>query len=324
MEKQKSFLPALFIISLLSGCGGGGSASGGNAPAETLNITSLNSEEVVGEVFEASSDAQGAVDDSGGVLSANSVTVTAVTSTDSGVTLASIASRISSFYLSPQDVSSGDFVSAAADDLGICISGDSALSGTEAAPIIDFIACEIFSGVFLDGRMAFGASSSVIDEDNFFIDLDFVSFSISAGGESVTYDGDMQITASYGGSDLELLIEGERLDVVGTGVDDILYDYLYDVNIFFNDDYTIDMSGTLDSAALGGIVSFTTTTPFAGTGAGFPTSGILLITGLTSSTRVEAQGDGVNVLIFVDPEGDGTFQEPFLRMWTEITDESLI
>ena len=88
-------------------------------------------------------------------------------------------------------------------------------------------------------------------------------------------------------------------------------------------DYSIDIAGTIDSTILGGSVTFITEQPFVGNDFNVsdePTEGVLLMTSNfdNSQARLTAQPDGVNVMIEVDADGDGVFEETVMTTWDNL------
>ena len=82
--------------------------------------------------------------------------------------------------------------------------------------------------------------------------------------------------------------------------------------------FTLSASGTLDSTQLGGIIQYSTPTTFAGEGVEYPSSGSLLVEGVSSSARLTAV-DNVNVTIELDANGDGVTDETINTTWANLT-----
>ncbi len=81
--------------------------------------------------------------------------------------------------------------------------------------------------------------------------------------------------------------------------------------------YTVSASGTLDSTQLSGEVNYSTPTPLQGFDSDYPSSGQFLVTGDNSSARLTAED--VNVLIEIDADGDGFYEEMINTTWAELT-----
>jgi len=84
--------------------------------------------------------------------------------------------------------------------------------------------------------------------------------------------------------------------------------------------FTLDASGTLNNSQLSGVIDYNTDPllPFTGFGLDFPSSGVLFINGVGSSARLTAV-DNVNVIIDIDNDGDGSYDEMINTTWAAIT-----
>lgn len=82
--------------------------------------------------------------------------------------------------------------------------------------------------------------------------------------------------------------------------------------------FTMSASGTLNSTQLSGIVNYSTPTEFSGEGFSFPSAGVLLVEGASSSARLIAVDD-VNVAIEIDINGDGVTDDTINTTWVALT-----
>ena len=84
--------------------------------------------------------------------------------------------------------------------------------------------------------------------------------------------------------------------------------------------YTLVTSGTLDSSQLTGSVTYSTPVRFEGADANYPNVGEMLIVGDSSSARLIAQANGVDVVIqiFSNTTGTGTPDSTINTTWTEL------
>lgn len=82
--------------------------------------------------------------------------------------------------------------------------------------------------------------------------------------------------------------------------------------------YTLASSGTLDSSALAGVISYSTPVVFEGFDTNYPHAGELLVTGGGSSARLIAI-DEIDVRIEVDTDGDGVVDETIETTWAALT-----
>ena len=84
--------------------------------------------------------------------------------------------------------------------------------------------------------------------------------------------------------------------------------------------YTITGAGTLDSSRLSGAVSYSTETTFTGFDLGNPTGGALLIVGGTSSARLIAEMNGIDITIeiYSNTTGTGMPDDTIMTTWAEL------
>ena len=84
--------------------------------------------------------------------------------------------------------------------------------------------------------------------------------------------------------------------------------------------YTIAASGTLDNSQLSGVIDYNTDplSPFTGFGLDFPSSGVLFINEVGSSARLTVV-DNIDVIIDIDNDGDGSYDEMINTTWVAIT-----
>ena len=80
--------------------------------------------------------------------------------------------------------------------------------------------------------------------------------------------------------------------------------------------FSMTSSGTLDSTQLSGAVNYSTPTPLQGFDSEYPSSGQFLVTGENSSTLLTAEGD--TVLVEIDADGDGIYEEMINTTWAEL------
>jgi hypothetical protein len=81
--------------------------------------------------------------------------------------------------------------------------------------------------------------------------------------------------------------------------------------------FSMTSSGTLDSTQLSGVVNYSTPTPLQGFDSDYPSSGQFLVAGDNSSTLLTAEGD--TVLIEIDADGDGIYEDTINTTWAELT-----
>jgi len=100
-----------------------------------------------------------------------------------------------------------------------------------------------------------------------------------------------------------------------------LTNYLYGLTYNAVSDFSISLRGTIASAKIDGIVSYTIITPSTGNdfvSLGNPTAGELHITTTADSSQawLIAQADGINVEI--DTDGNGTVDSIVMTTWPEL------
>ena len=82
--------------------------------------------------------------------------------------------------------------------------------------------------------------------------------------------------------------------------------------------YTLSASGTVNSTALSGSVTYTTTVTFQGAGGGYPFAGEMLLTGANGATIRLIALDETNVRIETDTDGDGVVDDTEDTTWDDI------
>ena len=159
------------------------------------------------------------------------------------------------------------------------------------------------------------------------VDAFMTSLSISDGSTVIIGDGDMslQISEDLSGNET-VMLSGNSYSESVNGQSEVLTNYLYSIDTnSISGDFSIGLSGTYESAAIGGSVSFDTLTLFTGNTliSENPLAGELLITSSfdNSQALVTAWADGINVEIRVDAYGygiDSLYVEIILTTWTAL------
>lgn len=340
MKRLGIAIVSILTAGLLAACSGGGGGNGGDAvqpPVSGVSITTANAEAVSAEVVNSVDVVEGARSGTelitGVSITANSgdfnyrdfvltqldkfavvrqqqlssgvvgVVITATTEPCSGGGTVTISGNVADPSLTT--LSAGDTLSAVFTDCneeGILISGGLDLT-------INTISA------FYDGTPPFDIDISVILTD----------LSDTDAGIAFSSNGDMRLALTEDASgNYHATLSGNSLTVNEGGQTDTLSSYNYVLT--GNDssgDYSIDAEGTIDSTILGGSVTFITVQTFAGNdflGAGDPTQGVLSMTSDfdSSQARLTAQPDGVNVMIEVDAEGDGVFEDTVMTTWAAL------
>lgn len=340
MKRLGIAIVSILTAGLLAACSGGGGGDGAGAvppPVSGVSITTANAEAVSAEVANSVDLLEGPISgnalitgvsitaDSGGFnyrdfvlaqldkfsvvrqqqLSSGivGVVIPATTEPCSGGGTVTISGNVADTSLTT--LSAGDTLSAAftnCDEAGILISGGLDLT-------INTISA------FYDGTPPFDIDTSVI----------ITGLSVTDAGITFSSDGDMRMALTEDASgNYDTSLSGNSLTANEGGQTDTLSSYNYVLTA--NDssgDYGIDIAGTIDSTILGGSVTFITVQTFVGNdflGAGDPTEGVLLMTSDfdSSQAKLTAQPDGVNVMIEVDAEGDGVFEDTVMTTWATL------
>jgi hypothetical protein len=187
------------------------------------------------------------------------------------------------------------------------------------------------NGEITDGDMTFFISDVTPNFDGtppytLRIDVEFTNLSVTDTNLNLTSvsKGDMSIQLSETlAGDMTLETSGISLTNNMEGTVEILTNYAFVIDSnYISGDISYDLRGTMDSAVIGGSVSFDSTTVFAGNVniSDNPTSGVLLLTTSidNSKARLTAQNDGLNVLIEVDANGDDMYETSYTRLWSEL------
>lgn len=230
-----------------------------------------------------------------------------------------------------------------------CVSGSGTVSWNDAdesgTPSVGDTWRETYSscqrsadGPILNGTLTLTVNSVAGDPStrgadwSFNVDADYASLRISEGSESMTFDGGYTIAATYA-----LTTNTETHNVTGrtltrtwtdskeTGIDQLTnFSLAFSLNLGMST-YSADADYTLASSKLGGVIVVDTNPAFGG---GMdssemmtnPTSGTMVITGANSAKiKIEAQPDGVNAMVSLDADGDGTYETSQLVPWTTLS-----
>ena len=203
-----------------------------------------------------------------------------------------------------QTLSAGDTITTAfsACDDGI----GEVLDGTLEAEIL-MITGDVLSGIYemtmrmdltnfqsttaTDVLLATGDATATIDT----LETPFVEASVSGSSILTDTNGSTETLTNYSSA-----------QTVDTGV--------------IPSPYTLVTSGTLDSSQLTGSVTYSTPVMFEGADDNYPNVGEMLITGDSSSARLIAQANGVDVVIqiFSNTTGTGTPDSTINTTWTEL------
>lgn len=336
MNRIFKFSMLLSTVSLVAACGGGGGGGSssspapgpGTAPAGAVAITAANGPTVAAAVDNSLVFAAGAA-----TQAANAPTAAVVSVTGKQFNIVDFSStlfeKINSLkgQLTPTVVggiitsssacAGGGSIEVALDDIdstGALSSGDQltllykncAQSGTT------------ISGGLSISSFAFTQPSSVAFTTSGTIS--FNSFAFSDGLTTGTMNGTIDFSVSTSDGNLvSSTISNATLTIIESGATLTLSGY--SVNQTQNASttaFTLSASGTVASSALGGSVTFTTTSPYQGTGTANPNTGAIKITGAGSSVTLTVL-DSTNIRLDIDSNGDGIMDPPSITMtWTTL------
>jgi hypothetical protein len=146
------------------------------------------------------------------------------------------------------------------------------------------------------------------------------SLTFTVRGETTTANGDMTIEIrDLGGNLFTVIVRGNALNVEAGAESSSLENYRFETTAdLFTGEFTSTQSGTLRDSALGGTVTFRTTDPFEGTAPGNPDRGRMRINGADGSVVFLTILDRVNILVEVDEDGDGVFDDTFQTTWAAL------
>ncbi|MHC4956684.1 MAG: hypothetical protein ACYTGZ_22830 [Planctomycetota bacterium] len=164
----------------------------------------------------------------------------------------------------------------------------------------------------LNGTLTFRLASA--DTVAFTLDLRAVD---SQGTTDIL--GDMSVElGSAGSSTLVMIVRGKSLQISEDGFSYALEDFRLEerVNVS-NGDWTATMRGYMREDSFGGTIYFATTTPLAGSGDDHPESGVLILRGAGGS-RIRITLSGENILIELDADGDGVYEDSETTTWSEL------
>ena len=320
----------LSLVSLVAACGGGG--GGGSAASATpppvstgaVAITAANAATAAGAVDNSVVFATGAGTQAASAPTAAVVTVTGnqfnITEFSNTVfeTIDSLKSQltptvIGAIITRSSACSGGGSIDVSLDD----IDNNGVLSTGDTLTLL-YNSCAR-SGTTISGGLSISGFTSVKPSTAAFTTtgkISFNSFAYSDGATTGTINGTIDFSVSTSdGNIVNSTISNGSLAVAKTGATLTLSGYsINQTNNKSTGAYTLSASGTVTSSALGGTVTFTTSTPYQGTGTANPSSGAIKITGAGSSSVTVTALDSTNIRLDVDSNGDGIVEPPPISM----------
>lgn len=319
----------VLAATLLAACGGGDSGGGNSGGGESfapLGITRSNAGQVASEAYAAGDFAV-----LGATSTTNMVTFSASAVSSSNFNLRRFADsylqrlhkRGSSQWVTPQQVwndvwpcSGGGTLTDTwndADNDGRDSAGDSYTT--------TYSNC-VEGGVTMNGGVTATLATLV---GNTFGDyqisgsFSFNNLAVSYSGLSVGINGGMSYSASRTGSNVSVTLQIPLLTTTSPSgsstIANATLQYSFNESTFA---YSYTITATLSGTSIGGQVTISTLTPFAGTAPGYPVSGSLRVTGAGgSSVTITAIGGG-NVRLDVDSNGDGVVDSSSTMTWAAL------
>ncbi len=337
MEYIRTLFIAVFVVITLVACGGGGGLAGDGdpVPGAAINITEANAVSVTGAIVGSVEVVQGLSEGgTGGIIGVAAVTAAGEFSMGDFV-----LQQLGRFAVVREQALASNAVGVAisppitedCDNVGpgtITITGDVADQTLNSIAVGDNLVltlnnCEV-DGLVANGEFDLSVAAFSGDIDTFIppysltVDVVLTDFTVNNGLLTFEGDGDMRLTLA-GNTDgtMEMIASGIALTATESGLTTTLANYLYELTerVFTPFDYSLGMSGELDSSVLGGSVMFDTIETFTGFGEEFPSTGVLLISGAGGSQCRLTTIDSVTVTIEVDADGDGVFETTIDETW---------
>lgn len=330
MSQLKQLIKSGCIVTatgLLAACGGGGGGGGGGAitAAAPVAVTSANAPQVASASLEASDGLSGNTEGVVGI-------VPAAVGSSSPTDLNIVETIIDQVRKAPQIDNGGYSIAAVQDVNQNCDSGNLSLTFNDADNSASLTsgdtismsanACT-FSGVTMNGSISI--SNVVVTGDQITppysmqFRLTTSGFSVSSGGETAAINGsgtisestsdDITFTSSFSGAGIEMTAGNEVLT---------LTDYqITEVENEATGAYSMDISATVSSPALGGSVTITTDVPLSGVYPFEADAGQITCTGDNSSVTIIVI-DSTSVQLEVDLDGDAVTDDTIIESWVNL------
>jgi hypothetical protein len=317
------FIPLL----MLAACGGSDDENTGApdnpAPGAAIGISSTNGL-LVAQVAYQSAASSGDIADR---------------ATSTGVTGSSTDPRAQSLVAGSSVIETLLLIPIPETQLPCAVSGTLTISGNLADPTTltagdtiaaQYDACDDGAGEVLDGRLDFEVDALEGDMLSGAYDLTMTmllsDLQSTIGTDVLLANGDGTATINtLAAPYVEAFVTGGSMLTDANGSTELLTDYssaqTVDTGVSPTP-YTLLAAGTLDSSQLGGSVEYSVTVMFEGFDANYPHVGELVIVGDTSSARVTAQSNAIDVVIeiYSNTTATGTPDSVINTTWTELAD----
>jgi len=309
---------------LLAACGGSSNDTNAGNPSP-LAINGSNAVQVSGAAYGAASSSGEYGDYAGaaGIMSSGSGNLAKATvDRQAKATIAGAVQQIP-FGTGPTECQVGGTIEISGD-ISDPISLASGILSPGDSFRVDYVACDDGIGEVLDGRIDMVVGDPFVGDIlsgayELTMDIEITDFQVTTDSDVILSNGDTTSTlntleAPY----VEASVSGNSITADSNAGSETLSAYssaqTFDGRVA-PAPYTMSASGTLDSTQIGGVVDYSTPVTFEGVDTGYPTAGILLVEGADSAARLIAQANGVDVVIEIDANGDGTFESTINTTW---------
>jgi hypothetical protein len=326
---NRATFSTLIPLILLAGCGssdGGitGQGNNNNPPPAGFAITSANGAQVSLVAYEAVLSSGDIADMAGN---------TGLTANNGGVLAMSPAQQKANGALQMIPVpplviacASGGTLTVTLDVVDLDVFGAFMLSPGDTI-LSEYADCIEVVGETIDGTIDSAVDAfegSILGAYDMTMTMDFTNFQVATAEDVFTANGDgtatlNTLTPRY----LEASVSGNSITTDSNSATETLTAYsaaqTFDARVNPSP-YTITGAGTLDSTRLSGVVSYSTETTFTGFNADYPTGGALLVAGDTSSARLIAEMNGIDVTIEIYSNTTGTDMpdDTIMTTWAEL------
>ncbi len=154
--------------------------------------------------------------------------------------------------------------------------------------------------------------------------LSYNAYRLSNGADYIQLDGDVRLSESDDGLTYTAGIRGKALAMTsmigGVSGDLTLSQYeISDSQDYATGEWSNSINYTVQSAAIGGVISVATTLPFVtAPGDFYPYQGVMVITGADKAKVKVTALDAINVQIEGDFDGDGIYEYLMVTTWATL------
>jgi hypothetical protein len=326
MTKLNGPTLGIAVVLALSGCGGGGSSPDLDLAAITSANAPVIASAVMGAALESSD--LGAFTDFGAIAgSPKSSKATPVYTKMAEIQHTQLDALV-------KQSQTGIALVPIVPETTACVGGGSVtVSGNVANPatlspndtvVMDFDSC-VEDGATVHGRFAMTITSFSANPStgafSFGMNVQLSTFQVATATGTATANGGISMTISVTSTgNLTTTVMSNSIAISDGSSSHTLSGYsLTQVFDGASGTFTLDLSGTLNSTAFSGAVTFDTVVLLQGTGNGFAYTGQVLITGANGATIRVIALDSALVRLEVDLNGDGTVDEIIDKSWVELT-----